>query len=121
MAFDWYDYLELAKTLKALGNSNFALSEAAHRSAVSRSYYAAFRYSRDYLEMKNIYRPRRQSEDHRNVISYLNDHDYGEASSSLNDLLEWRHACDYDDPVENFEMMINNAINNAQIVFDEVQ
>lgn len=43
MAFDWLQFLELAKELAARDD------EASARSAISRAYYAAYHWARDYV------------------------------------------------------------------------
>ncbi|MGE0133149.1 MAG: hypothetical protein AB7U82_34160 [Blastocatellales bacterium] len=49
MAFDWAEYLRLAKELAQRQDD-----EAAHRSAISRAYYAAYCRACAYLNQKNI-------------------------------------------------------------------
>ncbi len=46
MAFDWKEFHSLAQFLESLQGSNFS-AEAALRSSVSRSYYAAFCQARN--------------------------------------------------------------------------
>lgn len=48
MAFDWEDYLKYAKSKE--GNAD----ECIIRSAISRSYYAAFNYASDYIVKNKI-------------------------------------------------------------------
>jgi len=49
MSFDWSEFLELAYEL-AQSTSEKSSEEARTRSAISRSYYAAYRIARDYWE-----------------------------------------------------------------------
>ncbi len=51
--FDWEDYLQLARELRD-GAQGDALCEAKLRSAMSRSYYAAYMIARSYLEAKGF-------------------------------------------------------------------
>jgi uncharacterized protein (UPF0332 family) len=69
MAFDWRDFLDLAKTLIGQG-SNYS-TEAASRTAVSRAYYAAFCWARNYAESQLEFQKRRTPEDHRELREYL--------------------------------------------------
>jgi len=62
MSFSWDAYIVIADELKQIGdnllaNHNSDHAEAAFRSSISRSYYALFRLSRDYLEKRSIYLP----------------------------------------------------------------
>jgi hypothetical protein len=52
MPFDWREYLNLARQLAGLQGSDYS-QEAVERSAVSRAYYAAFCWARNYAE-KNL-------------------------------------------------------------------
>jgi RNA-splicing ligase RtcB len=49
MPFDWREYLNLARQLAGLQGSDYS-QEAVERSAVSRAYYAAFCWARNYAE-----------------------------------------------------------------------
>src|SRR5205807_9527346 len=62
MAFDWYAFPELARSL---GQNAAALGEeAARRSSVSRAYYAAFCFVRDYARDNLGFQARDEAADH---------------------------------------------------------
>ena len=66
MAFDWQHYLEFARFLQTQTGAPY--QEAALRTAVSRSYYAAFghahEYACDYLGFTPRRKPEEKSQDH---------------------------------------------------------
>lgn len=66
MAFDWREYLELAKELVSQANSGYS-AEAAERSAVSRAYYAAFCHARNDAETFLGFQRTGRPEDHQNL------------------------------------------------------
>jgi len=121
MAFDWREYLILAKFL--LGEEGASCSEeAARRAAVSRAYYAAFCYARNFASNKLGFIPTRTGRDHGLLIAHyeakekLDSALFGIADD-LDELLDYRKTCDYDDDVivlTDFKSLVKCALEDAQ-------
>lgn len=113
MGFDWREYLELARQLAGLQGSGYS-QEAADRSAVSRAYYAAFCWARNYAEKNMKFEPKRNPTDHSRLRDLLKNEGYPELASHLNKLRGWRNACDYDDQVPQLRhQVVSFSINIA--------
>ncbi len=115
MSFDWKEYLELAKRLIGQPGAGYS-QEAAERSAVSRAYYAAFCWARNYAKANLGFRPTGGAEDHRRLREHLGQSDRSQLASHLNRLRGWRNACDYNDRVLGLSRMVNVAIRVADRV-----
>lgn len=125
MGFDWKEYLTLAQFLQ--GNSGIIYSEeAARRAAVSRAYYAAFCYARNYACNKLGFVSTGTGKDHGDLISWYSvfETQYPVLigiSDNLADLLRWRNTCDYDDEpriVTNLNLLVKSAVDGAQEIID---
>lgn len=106
MTFDWKKYLKLAEFINSIDkqseNENIG-DEAFYRCTVSRAYYSAFCYTRNYaISHFNYKRPteNRKENAHNHLINFLRDN-AGTASigSRLLRLKEWRKCCDYCDTI----------------------
>ena len=77
MSFQWEDYNQVSKHLIDMDQSSMGCDpQAFYRAAVSRSYYAAFKTSEEWIEMNphtNFVQPT-TSGTHDAVISHINDH-----------------------------------------------
>lgn len=111
MAFDWSQFLELAKILKALGGRSN--SDAALRSSVSRAYYAAFCSARNYVRDNLGFKPSSKPTDHEEVREILDDNNYNEIADKLEELRRWRNLCDYNDNVGNLGILAENSIQHS--------
>ena len=90
--FEWRDCLELAKTLVAASR----WSEASHRAAASRAYYAAFHTSRETVERRLGATLGRQAI-HAEVIRYLRANPETQTvGADLDRLRRIRFHADYD-------------------------
>lgn len=118
MPFDWREYLELAKDLVGQTGVNYPL-EAAERSAVSRAYYSAFCWVRNYAEANLGFQRTRTADDHKYLREHLRRQQMVHLASRLNKLRAWRNACDYDDEVSNLAHQVQNAIDLAEKVIQE--
>ena len=120
MSFDWREFLKLAQDLH--GGLNLRCSqEAAQRSAVSRAYYAAFCYARNYAESRLGFQRTGTGRDHKLLKEHLRNlgQPWDEVADDLADLQQWRGFCDYDDEVAGLEILASNAINTAQKVIQQ--
>jgi len=112
MPFDWREYLELARELAGLRGSGYS-QEAAERSAVSRAYYAAFCWARNYAEKNLGFTPKRDPTDHLQLRDHLQNQGYPKLGSDLNKLRRWRNACDYDDQIPQLRQQVSFSIKVA--------
>lgn len=117
MAFNWKEYYDLAKFLQGQTGSNFT-QEAAFRSAVSRAYYAAFCYGRNYAQDRLEFTPQRNAEDHGHLIERLRDRKLGHIAQKLGRLRQWRNNCDYDDTVGDLPPILAASLTYTQEVFN---
>lgn len=115
MGFDWSEFLTLAQNLQGLSDTPYS-EEASARTAVSRAYYAAFCYVRNYAEVQFNFRRTATGRDHRLLREHLQkiDSDWLEIAEYLTELATWRHHCDYDDKVEGLDRMAPEAIETAK-------
>ena len=118
MPFDWREYLELARELSGLRGSSYS-QEAAERSAVSRAYYAAFCWARNYAEKSLGFKPKRDPRDHVELRDHLRNQGYPELASDLNKLRGWRNACDYDDQVSQLHQQVSCSIKVADKIIQK--
>jgi hypothetical protein len=118
MAFDWKEYLNLAKFLS--GNEKVRVDrEAALRSSVSRAYYAAFHHACDYAQDSHGFAPTRTGRDHGLVRKhYFNIPDLNGIANDLLDLHKWRNKCDYDENLSNIVMLCENAIPKSEKIIN---
>ena len=112
MPFDWREYLDLARELAGLRGYGYS-QEAAERTAVSRAYYAAFCWARNYAEKNLGFQPEGKSSDHTKLREHFQKKGYPELASDLNKLRGWRNACDYDDQVSQLHQQVSSSIKVA--------
>jgi len=115
VAFDWREFLQLAKALRSFSVPSFS-AEAAKRSAVSRAYYAAFCHTRNYAEKHLGFQRTRSGKDHGFLRKHLGQQGpyWKQIEDELRDLHEWRKRCDYDDAISNnLDIMVANAISTT--------
>lgn len=119
MAFDWCEYLNLARVLQTHTGSCLA-QEAALRSATSRAYYGAFCRARNHAEAVLGFTRTRTGKDHALVRDCLKAHGLARVARKLATLHQWRKQCDYDDAVPNLSTMVADAITRAQHVLNHL-
>ena len=121
MAFDWQQYLDLARYLSDQAGRQADICEAAQRSAVSRAYYAAFCHARNYARDIEAFVPTGTGKDHAVVPDHFKA-TKPEVSRLLQRLKQWRTTCDYDDTLASsprqadVHMMMLSAIRHAEEV-----
>jgi hypothetical protein len=118
MAFDWKEYFHLARFLSQFG-AGFT-QEAVFRSAVSRAYYAAFCYSRNYARDRQGFSPTHTSKDHERVRTHFKKQGRADIARHLETLRQWRNRCDYNDIVSDVSSLLQSAIARAQKVLDNL-
>lgn len=119
--FNWKEYLNVAQLLSDSGQKEIVNKEAAYRSAISRAYYAAFRYAVRYACEKLQFTPSKNREDHERVRNLLKARKMGEVASMLSELCKWREQCDYDDSVENIDQFVKSSMRNANDIFNSLK
>ncbi len=118
MAFDWREFLRLARALANRTGSGYS-AEAADRTAVSRAYYAAYCWARNYAASQLGFQPTGRPEDHKRLREHLKHHGKPRVASHLNKLRVWRTNCDYYDQVQNINTMVKSALKIADKVIQE--
>ncbi|EHQ36154.1 HEPN domain-containing protein [Methanoplanus limicola] len=96
MTFFWPDILLIVKFLQE--NKGKLPKEAADRTIISRSYYAAFSHVKYYAGDNLDFRPNNNPEDHLLIRSFLRSKGEYKLARKLQDLRGWRNNADYDDP-----------------------
>jgi uncharacterized protein (UPF0332 family) len=116
MPFDWKEYLDISRYL--CGDSSISITrEGSLRSAVSRAYYAAHCHARNYAINKFSFEPSGHGIDHSALRRHYAKTNLSAINKPLSDLQGWREKCDYDNVVENIEIMCLSAIDAAEKVF----
>src|SRR5262245_62123061 len=93
MAFDWFAYLTVARFLREQAQT--LGEEAARRSSVSRAYYGAFCFVREYARTQLGFQARDDAADHGALRARLRRGKTQVLAERLEDLRQWRNACDY--------------------------
>ncbi len=125
MSFDWIQYLYLAEELrKESVSSSLSLSEARFRSAISRSYYAAFCGARNFLrDFRKEVIPSTPAA-HR-IVREIFENSINERELSVAADLERlridRNRVDYNDKVGGLDSMSDFAIKLSQSVFGNIR
>lgn len=109
MTFSWSQFVEIAEYLKEQGEKKTIPLEAAYRCSISRAYYGAFRYARDYATAKMGFTPKQSSKDHSDLRNVFRKNNMMSIYRKLDSLRQWRNACDYDNPFKgtNFDLATN--------------
>ena len=118
MAFDWSEFLELARGLAGQAGRRYS-AEASERSAVSRAYYAAFCWARNYAAKSSSFQHTHTARDHERLREHFKRRGEPQLASALNKLRGWRNECDYEDTVTNLHLCVKNAIRTADKVIKE--
>jgi len=120
MPFDWKEYLALSRFLENQTGLGFT-EEAAKRCAVSRAYYSAFCYARNYASKKHGYAIRRDGQDHKEVREHFIKKNLNVIANKLGTLHQWRNNCDYDDQLAVQPNLLQLAFMHAQYVLDKLK
>jgi hypothetical protein len=120
MAFDWCEYLSLARWLQT-NTPPGVTDEAARRDAISRAYYAAFCYARNYARDFLWFSPRNDADDHGRLRAHLKQKRRHATAQSLDRLRQWRNECDYfDDVTFDLTLTAASAIKEADYVLQSL-
>lgn len=114
MPFDWSAFVALARDLKA---SPEPATEARLRTALSRAYFGAFCYARNYSQRWLRFQPSGTEEDHRRVRDYLWGKKRQNVARALDQLRRWRNTADYaDDTGLDLASTVDAALQEAERV-----
>ncbi len=117
MPFDWHDYLDLARWLETNTPPGVSV-EGARRAAVSRAYYSAFCYARNYSRDFLGFVPLNDHTDHGRLRAHLRQKRRNATADRLDALRDKRNECDYhDDLSDNVAVLLSKALTNAEYVF----
>jgi hypothetical protein len=117
MPFDWKQYVELSAFLQQLANHG-SIQEAMLRCALSRAYYGAFCYARNYARDCLGFEPRSDGEDHGRLREHLKKSKRWLVSEKLERLRDWRNECDYEDQLSfDAQSALGAALGEAHYVF----
>lgn len=119
MSFDWTEYLGLAQQLAGLSVTSSVGAEAKGRAAISRSYYAAFCKSRNYLRDAEKKKLPKGADAHRIVKkSFISSPDTVRQSigKNLDRLRIERNKADYEDNLSSIATKTSFATTLAQKV-----
>lgn len=126
MEFDWKEYFELAKHLRTL-STNESQNEAALRSAISRTYYAAYCHIRNYAVNQLSFKPSGYGKDHAELRRHIQKTKINWTIKSLFRLLQFRETADYDNIIKNdpipmtLEEMTDLSIETAEQIFKVIK
>jgi hypothetical protein len=115
MAFDWKEYLALARSLENQTGLGFSI-EASTRCAVSRAYYAAYCHARNHAESKLHYVRIKGGDDHKGVRDHYIKRNQNVIASKLETLNQWRGHCDYEDEMLEQKDLLTFTFMHAQHV-----
>lgn len=118
MAFNWREYLDLAKCMAGKGISY--TEDAALRCATSKAYFAAYCYARNYAIINLGFIPKNNYEDHARVKDHFKINEMVWVARALTTLRDWRNSCDYDDDSSDLKTLSSNAVNIAQNIFNNI-
>jgi len=97
MNFHWSGFINVARQLHDESEHD-AEPESKVRCAVSRFYYGAFCYTRDYMIQNCKFQSSNNYEDHSHIRDFLRSlgkSQLADAATDLQTLHEWRKTCDY--------------------------
>ena len=122
MSFDWSEYLKFAREIVGQTTTP-ANQEARLRSAISRSYYAAFIKARNYLRDRENSSIPETADVHRYVIEQFeqsSDPIRKAIGTKLKQLRRDRNQADYNDTVTELVVMSKKAIRRARQVINSL-
>lgn len=115
-AFEWNDFFKLAQFLQDQAET-CGTEEAAVRSAISRTYYAAFGRVCRFASQKLSYEPQSSAADHAGLRRHLQQNQKRQLANDLFHLQQWREQCDYRESVDNLPVILANSRQIAERVF----
>jgi hypothetical protein len=122
MAFEWRDFLEIARFLEAQAVGRSIPPEAAYRTALGRAYYAAYGHAHQYasawLGFRGKTKAEEKSQEHGALRAHLKSRRRNLVAEKLDSLRTSRNRCDYDDDVADLDLpaLVRLALQAAEYV-----
>lgn len=123
MAFDWEDFLHIAKHLDQMCASYYYTDESLKRNVMSRSYYSVFCSVRNYLIQKHSYPPKgnMRNSEHKRLTDFLQKIGFYNAKKILLTMKRYRVQADYLDIISsNINVMASDSLKQAQIIMNMI-
>jgi hypothetical protein len=127
MAFDWREFLDLARWLQSQVEAKVGIaSEAAFRSAIGRAYFAAFghahHYARTWLGFQGKTKIEDKAQEHGALRAFLKSKRRAKVAEKLSQLRLWRNRCDYEEDLQDFDLpsQLDAALEAADHVFESL-
>lgn len=125
MAFDWNEYLRVAKNIHTQSKASKIKDEALLRTAISRAYYSVIHFAAENIRQKHNSSFYPRNDLHGSVIGYYkNDRfnpNYQEAARILSDLRFSRNKCDYQSLFnENLEKLLESSFIQVENIKSEL-
>jgi hypothetical protein len=108
MGFEWTEYLGVASLLRETA-SGLCSEQARLRSAVSRMYFGAYCYARNYARDRQTFTPTGAVDDHLLLLEHFRNRRRMREASALDNLRKWRNLCDYQDEVADLTLIVESA------------
>ena len=120
MAFNWEDFLKVARYLK--DNPEVAHStEAALRTAIGRAYFAAFCHAREHARVRLRYCPYYDGRDHKKLREHFQIQGRIKIAGDLEQLKLWRNDADYSPAFPpNIELVVQSAVARAEGILNDL-
>lgn len=120
MPFDWKAFVDHARWLQSQANTSVN-PEAVRRTALSRAYYGAFCYARNYARDFLGFPLGNDAGDHGKLRAYLKSKRRLGPAESLDRLRQWRNDGDYLDELSfDLQVVVTTALGEAKKVFDSL-
>jgi len=123
MSFDWFDYINIAEILHSQGKRG-EFEQACFRCAVSRSYYAAFIFSKKYAESKGQNFEIYDGSSHKRVIEYFTRNKNPRLQTIGEDLYKLKRVrilSDYKDEPEFNSLAVGNWIKTSKNIIEDLE
>lgn len=124
MSFYWPEYLELAKELIKSPNLFSSTEEARIRAAISRAYYAAFKFAFNHLrDSEKLVLPGDRNAHWFVINEFLGRPDEARkiVGSNLERLRRIRNLADYQDNLYSPKRKVEEALELAEMVLNDIQ
>ncbi len=121
MAFDWREYLALAKQIHVQTLDGVS-PEASARTIVSRAYYSAHCCARNFARDTAHFQVSGYGRDHMAVVRYYQQRrGWADVAIRLSNLKTWREICDYEDELDDAPTRLAaEAIEDAEYILNRI-
>src|SRR5271170_2858710 len=120
MPFEWREFLDVARFLRAHDTDPSLPLEAAFRTAIGRTYYAAFghalEYSKEWLGFKGKKKPEEKTQEHGAIRAFLRLKRRAMVAAKLDQLRNIRNLCDHEKSLDDisFDENLAAALEDAE-------